>query len=450
MNQRQKQYSIYSTFYVFVVIAVLGVANYLANKNNKTFDTTSNQRYSLSEQTTKVVKGLAKDVHITYWHGEEGAGTAKDVLNQYTALSSKLKVEYVDAIKKPTLARAAGITNLGTIVIESGNRREEAKGITEEQITSALVRVLKGTERTVCFAQGGGEKDLDKSARDGYTAVKDAIERDNFKILKLNLLESSEIQPKCTALVIPGPKFDYPAASVESLKKHVEAGGKVLFMLDPPFQVEKLRVSENKALIDVLAGWGVTVNKDLVVDLSRVGQMMGGAVLANKFESHAVVREMGGRPVVMAFPRSMEGKSTDKTTVEKLFSSLSSSFALTDLSKAEIDPNPDKDKRGPFTMSVAGSYKTGQENKDGRFIVVGNSSFIDNGNIQLYGNSDLFLNMLAWLSADEDMISIRPKDPEDRRIQLDQGQLNTVIAVSQFVLPLIALGAAIYIWRKRR
>lgn len=450
MNQRQKQYSIYSTFYVFVVIAVLGVANYLANKNNKTFDTTSNKRYSLSEQTTKVVKGLGKDVNITYWHGEEGAGAAKDVLAQYTALSSKLKVEYVDAIKKPTLARAAGITNLGTIVIESGTRREEAKGITEEQITSALVRVLKGTERTICFAQGGGEKDLDKSARDGYTAVKDAIERDNFKILKLNLLESSEIQSKCTALVIPGPKFDYPAASVDSLKKHVESGGKVLFMLDPPFQVEKLRVSENKALIDVLAGWGVTVNKDLVVDLSRVGQMMGGAVLANKFESHAVVREMGGRPVVMAFPRSMEGKSTDKTTVEKLFSSLSSSFALTDLSKAEIDPNPDKDKRGPFTMSVAGSYKTGQENKDGRFIVVGNSSFIDNGNIQLYGNSDLFLNMLAWLSADEDMISIRPKDPEDRRIQLDQGQLNTVIAVSQFVLPLIALGAAIYIWRKRR
>ncbi len=450
MNPRQRQYSIYSTFYVFVVISVLGVGNYLANKNNKTYDTTSNKRYSLSDQTTKIVKGLSKDVSITYWDNAEGFGSAKDILNQYTNLSSKLKVEYIDAIKKPTMARAAGITNLGTLVVESGNRREEAKGVTEEQITSALVRVLKGTERTVCFAQGGGEKELDKNARDGYTAVKDMVEKDNYKIERLNLLETSDIAPKCTVVVVPGPKFDYPAASVESLKKQVEAGGKVLFMLDPPFNVDKLRVSENKALTDVLAGWGVTVNKDLVVDLSRVGQMMGGAVLANKFESHPVVREMGGRPVVMAFPRSMEGKSTDKTTVEKLFSSLSSSFSLTNLSKAEIEPNPEKDKRGPFTMSVAGSYKTGQENKDGRFVVVGNSSFVDNGNIQLYGNSDLFLNMLAWLSADEDLISIRPKDPEDRRIQLEQGQMNTIIAVSQFVLPLIALGAAVYIWRKRR
>ena len=450
MNARQKQYSLYSTFYVFVIIAVLGVVNYLANKNNKTFDTTSNKRYSLSDQTTKIVKGLSKDVQITYWDNQEGFGAAKDVLNQYTTLSSKLKVEYVDAIKKPALARAAGITNLGTIIVESGPKREEAKGLSEEQITSALVRVLKGTERMVCFAQGGGEKELDKSARDGYTAIKEMVERDNYKVDRVNLLETSEIPAKCTVLVVPGPKFDYPAASVDSLKKHVESGGKVLFMLDPPFNVEKMKISENKLLADVLGGWGVTLNKDLVVDLSRVGQMMGGAVLANKYESHPVVREMAGRPVVMAFPRSLEGKSTDKTTVEKLFSSLSSSFALTDLSKAEIDPNPEKDKRGPFTMSVAGSYKTGQENKDGRFVVVGNSSFIDNGNIQLYGNSDLFLNMLAWLSADEDLISIRPKDPEDRRIQLDQGQLNTMIAVSQFGLPLLALGAGVWIWRKRR
>ncbi len=450
MNARQKQYSLYSTFYVVVIIAVLGVVNYLANKNNKTFDTTSNKRYSLSDQTTKIVKGLSKDVQITYWDNQEGFGAAKDVLNQYTTLSSKLKVEYVDAIKKPALARAAGITNLGTIIVESGPKREEAKGLSEEQITSALVRVLKGTERTVCFAQGGGEKELDKSARDGYTAIKEMVERDNYKVDRVNLLETSEIPAKCTVLVVPGPKFDYPSASVESLKKHVEAGGKVLFMLDPPFNVAKMKISENKLLVDVLGGWGVTLNKDLVVDLSRVGQMMGGAVLANKYESHPVVREMAGRPVVMAFPRSLEGKSTDKTTVEKLFSSLSSSFALTDLSKAEIDPNPEKDKRGPFTMSVAGSYKTGQENKDGRFVVVGNSSFIDNGNIQLYGNSDLFLNMLAWLSADEDLISIRPKDPEDRRIQLDQGQMNTVIAISQFGLPLLAFGAGVWIWRKRR
>ncbi len=450
MNARQQKYSIYSTVYIIVIIGVLGIANYLANKNNKTFDTTANKRYSLSEQTVKIVKGLDKEVSITYWDNQDGFTPARDLLGQYTILSSKLKVEYIDALKKPALARAAGISNLGTIIIEANNKREEAKGLSEEQITSAIVRVLKGTERTVCFAQGGSEKQLDRSERDGYTAVKEMIERDNYKVDSVNLLETSEIPASCSLLVVPGPKFDYPAAAVETLKKHVEAGGKALFLLDPPFNVDKFKIAENKALVDALAQWGVTLHKDLVVDLSRVGQMMGGAVLANRFDPHPIVREMSGRPVVMTFPRSLEGKSTDKTTVENLFSSLSSSFALTNLNKAELEPNPDTDKRGPFAMAVAGTYRTGQEGKDGRFVVVGNSSFIDNSNIQLYGNSDLFLNMLAWLSADEDLISIRPKDPEDRRIQLDQGQMNTVIVVSQFLLPLIALGGAVYMWRKRR
>ncbi len=447
---RQQKYGAYTTLYVLVVLAVLAAVNYLAFKNNKTLDTTANQRFSLSEQTIKLVGGLKQDVQITYWDEQQSFGPARDLLTQYTNLSSKLKVEYNDAVKKPALARAAGVSALGTIIVESGTRREEAKSLTEEQITSAIVRVLKGTTRTVCFAQGGGERELEKNARDGYTAIKELIEKDNFKLQTMNLLEKSEIPASCTVTVIAGPKFEYPQEAVDALKKSVESGGKVLFLLDPPFNVDKFKVAENKALLEMLSGWGVTLNKDVVVDLSRVGRMMGGAVLANKYESHPVVREMGSQPVVMGFARSLEAKSTDKATVEKLFSSLTSSFAQTDLTKAELEPDPEKDKQGPFLMAVAGRYNTGKENNDGRFVVVGNASFVENGYIRMYANVDLFLNMLAWLTADEDLISIRPKDPEDRRIQLDQGQLRMVIAVSQFVLPTIALAAAVLAWRRRR
>ena len=55
MNARQQKYSLYSTAYVVVILAVLGIGNYLANKNNKTYDTTSNKRYSLSDQTVSPV-----------------------------------------------------------------------------------------------------------------------------------------------------------------------------------------------------------------------------------------------------------------------------------------------------------------------------------------------------------------------------------------------------------
>ena len=45
---------------------------------------------------------------------------------------------------------------------------------------------------------------------------------------------------------------------------------------------------------------------------------------------------------------------------------------------------------------------------------------------------------------------IRPKEPEDRRIQLTRAQMMMVRLVSQFVIPLIVILAGILVWLKRR
>ena len=65
MKTRQTRYSLYLTVYLLVILAILGATNWLANGHNKSFDSTSNKKFSLSDQTVKVVKGLTKDVTIT-------------------------------------------------------------------------------------------------------------------------------------------------------------------------------------------------------------------------------------------------------------------------------------------------------------------------------------------------------------------------------------------------
>ena len=68
LKARQTKYAAYATIYILIVIiAVLVVANVLANRYNKSYDATSNKRYSLSDQTEKIVKGLKQDVTITYF-----------------------------------------------------------------------------------------------------------------------------------------------------------------------------------------------------------------------------------------------------------------------------------------------------------------------------------------------------------------------------------------------
>src|SRR5262249_28811459 len=180
LKARQTKYAAYATTYIIVVLAAVVVANMLADRHNKSYDATSNKRYSLSDQTAKIVKGLKQDATITYYNKSTRFRDGKDLLDQYANLSPKIKVEYVDPDKNPTLARDAGIRNLGTAIVQIGMKREEAKSMTEEGITGAFIRDLKNTTRTVCFVAGSGEHQIDSSDRDGLSRVKERLSKGNY------------------------------------------------------------------------------------------------------------------------------------------------------------------------------------------------------------------------------------------------------------------------------
>jgi len=215
----------------------------------------------------------------------------------------------------------------------------------------------------------------------------------------------------------------------------------------------RTEIANNDALGSVLQSWGVTLNQDLILDLNPIGQFVGlgpQVALVTNYASQPIVSEMKGTATGFPLSRSLEIKSTDKTSVQKLFDSSSSSLATNNLSSPAVNVNDPKNKKGPLTIAAAGSYNTGKENSQGRFVVVGSSSWIDNGFINFNGNNDLALNTINWLSSDEDLISIRPKERDDRRITMTRAQLSWVRATSQFLLPAIVVVAGIGVWWKRR
>ena len=95
-----------------------------------------------------------------------------------------------------------------------------------------------------------------------------------------------------------------------------------------------------------------------------------------------------------------------------VFDQSDNSIATTNLSSAEIGSIRRRTRRGRSRWRGRHCKVGG---KEGRFVVVGSSSWIGNNILRFNGNRDLFLNMMNWLSSDEDLISIRPKEPEDRR-----------------------------------
>jgi ABC-type uncharacterized transport system involved in gliding motility auxiliary subunit len=453
LQARQTKYLLYLTSYVLLVASILVVVNVLADRYNKSFDSTSNKRFSLSEQTAKIVKGLKQPVTITYYDQSTRFAQAKDQLDPYANLSPKVHVDYVDPDKKPELARAAGIKTYGTTIVQIGERKEEAKSLTEEAITGAFIRDLKSSVRTICFAEGSGEHQIGDSERSGYSRLKDLLGKDEYQSKSANLVLRAEVPAECTVLVIGGPEADYQQPAVDSVKKYVESGGRTLILLDPPLKMGRSEIADNAALDQVLEGWGVTPQKNLILDLNPIGQIAGlgpQVALVTTYDAHAIVNDLKGRVTGFPLTRSLDTKNGDKTSIQRLFSSSDSSLATTKLNTPEIDPNDPKNIKGPLLIAAAGTYNTGKENSQGRFVVVGSSSWAANSFIGFNGNRDLALNAVNWLASDEDLISIRPKEPEDRKITLTKAQMNWIRITSQFLLPLLVVLGGVRVWWRRR
>ena len=175
ISAQQARFGATAGLYTIIVLAALVMVNWLANRYNKTYDTTSSKRFTLSQETKKIVGGLKSDATITYIDKTSGFETAKGMLDRYANLSPKIHIQYVDLAKQPTLARSYGIRFPGTAYVELGSRREEAKGVTEEGITGAFLKDLKGT-RKVCVVTGSHEHQLDESGETGLSRYKTLLE----------------------------------------------------------------------------------------------------------------------------------------------------------------------------------------------------------------------------------------------------------------------------------
>jgi ABC-type uncharacterized transport system involved in gliding motility auxiliary subunit len=259
-----------------------------------------------------------------------------------------------------------------------------------------------------------------------------------------------EVPKDCTVLIVGGPQHDYIQPETDAIKAYVEGGGHALFLMDPALSVGRTQTDENATLAALFQSWGVTLNKDLALDTSGIGQVFGlgpEVPLVASYESHPIVRDL--KEVATAFPltRTLDTKNGEKTTVEKLFATGSNSYATANLSSGSIRIDPKKDKKGPLTLAAAGTYNG---TTPGRFVVVGSSMWAGNSFIRFNGNRDLFLNMINWLTADEDLISIRPKAPEDRLLNINTQKMNMIFWLSMVIFPLGVVGFGMATWWKRR
>ncbi|MDP9171779.1 MAG: GldG family protein [Acidobacteriota bacterium] len=446
MKARQTKYGAYAAVYVLVVLCVIFAANYLAKDHNKTVDVTSNKRFTLSDQTKKVVGGLKKPVNIYYFDKSDSYERARDMLDRYKNLSSQISVNYVDPDKKPDVARVEGMHNFGDIIVDNGAKKETAKGLTEEELTGAIIRDLKNGARNACFVAGSGEHSLTESGREGYSTLKDALEKNNYKTQAISLIEKPEIPKDCNIVVVGGPKRDYLQPALDALKAYVQAGGHAIFNFDPVLNLPDDKLGDTPNLASLVETWGVTANQDVILDLSSASRLFGQlSPVVGSYEPHAITRVMGDNASVFPLARSL----TVKAPAEKLFSTTTGSFSLTNPKLPIKESDLDKAAKGPFVLGAAITVGSGAT--AGRVVVVGSANWMANQILSApVANRDLALNVMNWLTSDEDLISIRPKEPEDRRLRVTGSGMRIIFLTSVIFLPLMVILSGVSTWWKRR
>jgi ABC-type uncharacterized transport system involved in gliding motility auxiliary subunit len=453
-----------ATIQSIAIVGILGVANWASVQYGGKVDLTSAKRYTLADQTRKILGSLDRDVKIIAFFpsrldGDPFSRGTKALLQEYASGSKRVTIEFIDPEVNPGAARQYDIKAVPVTLFTAGERKEETTGLTEQDFTSALLKLTRTEKKKVYFLQGHQERDPDSAQQGGMNVISQALKRENYLVEKLSLLATSSVPADAAVVVIAGAKVKALEAEVRAIGDFLDAGGHVFFLLEPKVET---------GFEPLLDRWNVTVGNDLVIDPARnlSGDGLTPAPLPQA--GHRISSSL--TDVVLPGTRSITPKTgatgANVTTSSLLKTTERGWGEVTLTGAAKFDEGTDL--KGPVSVAVAvnrtepmptlspGATPTAVPSDapkvpKGRAVIVGNAEFASNTLAgQVIGNRDLFVNAVNWLAEEEDLISIRAEPQAAPSIVLtNQGEFIVFVTVVLLVpLSVIAIGVSIW-WQRR-
>lgn len=459
-----------SAGYVVTVLAVVTLVNFLATRHHTRFDLTENQAFSLSEQTIKILESLPREVTLTAFYREVEPTRQRldDLLAEYRYHSPKLQVKYIDPDKNPGEVKRYGISEYGTIVVESGKQESRVSTADEESLTNALIKVTRDRERVVYFSAGHGERALEDTQRDGLSLLKAELEKQHYVVKPLPLNQT--VPADASLVVVAGARKTLLPEEVRILGDYLDKGGRLLCLQDP---------ETDPGLADVLGRYGLRVRADVVID--KVSQLFGGdaripMVPADGYDEVHPITKTFRYQTFFPLASSIEIKSDLPEGVAATRLAQTSPYSWGETSQEEfrrgrmtLDENADT--RGPVTIGAAVTRTAGagasasaepaggEEQAEGeskarpaetRLLLFGDSDFLSNAYFNASGNGDLALSAVAWLSEQEELVSIRPKTSTPSIVILTPQQVRyyfwSIVAMAPIAITVVGVG----IWARRK
>ncbi len=449
--RRSTRLGLNSLLMIVLFTTILGIVNFLSARHSIRWDFSETKRFTLAPQTARLLRELSREVKATVFTGDQGPARAayRDLFDSYKAHTAKLTVEFVDPEKKPGVARQYGITRPDTAVLESGKQETRITSATEQELTNALIRVIKDEKKTLYFLTGHSEHLLEETDKGGYSFLKEALERQGYITRPLSLYEFKTIPPNASVLVLGGPQKAVAPEEQSLLVNYVRKGGRLLVLLDP---------GSRAGLEGFLENWGLQADNRTVLDTQTV---LGGDLtmpVVSTYGTHEITQDLG--QVFTMFPHARPISFLDSKAKEWAFHPLAKSSARSwghtasptaGITQAR-DFDPRNDTPGPLTLAglVVARTSPAENVRQPAILFIGDSDFASNAYLDFSGNTDFMLHVMAWMAEEKDLITIAPKDVALGTFLLTAAQSNALFAVQVLGLPSFFLAAGFVVWRRRR
>ena len=427
---------------VALVVAVV-VVNVVAQRSGRVADLTEGNRLTLTSETREVLRRVDGTLRIDAFVRTD-APSGRDVaalLDRYHDANRRVDAEVVDPDAEPGRARSLGVTQFGTAVLRYDGRRVDIATINEVELTSAVLRLVRGRVPATCFVTGHGEPGIDDEGPDGMASFAQLARRNGFVPEVRNI--GVDGLDGCDLVVLAGPRVPLADREVRALRRVLDDDGKVMVLADA------LSTADVNPLLE---GWGIRFLGGVVLDRgSNFGEDPTTPVITDFPSANQVV---DGLPSLLApaaaglavpDPQPREG-----LTVSVLARSSDDSVLAADPEDPSAGGLP-----GPVVVAAAADLSavrgTPPTVHRTRLLVVADVALAGNATVNALGNATLLANGLSWLARDEVLLTVGTKSPGVHPLTTDAARRRTAFVVTVVVVPLALLAVGTFVvWRRRR
>jgi ABC-type uncharacterized transport system involved in gliding motility auxiliary subunit len=442
---------------IAMMVVGLVAINILGLKYYKTIDLSLGKVNSLSEQSIKILDSLDSELNVYYFYknGTEGIEQNRraftDLIKQYKDRSNKIKLEFIEINERPDLAEQFEVKQATQVVwLEYKGKKSRVEKIEEQEITSGLVKVTRDKEKKIYFLSGHGELDFEpKQDGSSIAFLRKLLESNRFLVRNFNFLTTAAIPADADMVFVANPVQGLLAPETKALEDYLRRGGNLVLSIEP----------KTKTGLDVI--------------LKNIGAKLADNYIASVIETPV------GKGIDPRFARGSEfnrnnpivkpfGK--DQVTLFRLPSALESfepkpdGITREDFIKTNgsvmgfADTKFDREgKAGPFVLASAfkGIYPVGpggktEEAKEFNLILIGDSDWMNDQYLYQALNRDLALNMTAYLSKEDNLISITPKEVGTTQMVLTPTAFTLLIFGFVIPLPVLIFVGSGVLWYRRR